>query len=113
MTAHSKEPAMTPDELAKVADSRPIAEPTMYSFRSLDQCKDIYEFAAHMLEEWGHEPKWSRVTLVSPDMPMPPYADGWYFEGWAERPERMTPPHQQGSFNYPSRPSGRGLDKGE
>lgn len=95
-----------------LADDRPIAEPTMFSFRSFKECVDAGAFIEAMRQMWEGQAQWARFTIVSPDHPTPPYPDGYYFEGWAVRPEMMDPPHRQGPFAFPLTTQAQRVDEG-
>lgn len=80
-------------------DIRPFADPDCFSYRELEEC-DYRAFAEHCRTAFP-DCQWGRFTVVSPEFPMPPYPDGWYFEGWTVNPAKMVPPHREAPFNYP------------
>jgi len=84
-------------------DDRPHAEADLLSWRPLPQTGSEaselwFEMAAGMCDQGAQE---IRMTIVSPDYPMPPYPDALYMEGWFVAPHRMTPPHKAAPFNFP------------
>lgn len=80
-------------------DTRPFAEPDCLGYRRLEQC-DYATFAREMSAAFP-DCRWGRFTIVAPELPKPPYPDGWYFEGWSVDPAEMDPPHREAPFNYP------------
>lgn len=86
-----------------LTDNRRAYEPDGFSFRELPANEKEYHAAVKaVIDRWredGYE--FFRLTVVSEDIPNPPYPDGLYFEAWKVDPARRDPPGKQAPFNYP------------